>query len=322
MSKLELFFRFHPAFFREAIKEKSNYANIENYRNLAISLGLMGFVLAGILSYILPYSVNIRIIFFSLVGPSAYFFTPYMAISIAAERRRKEMERMLADALLLISTNLKSGASINRSFLASARDEFGPLEEELQQTAIEISGGRPIDEALENLRNRVNSELFKDTLKILSNAIKAGGNTAELMESSASDIRRSLELRDEIKSNIRMYTIFILMAAVFGAPLLFSITTYMAERTTAMWAETDLQSGGGGFATGGTGLSFQQPSVNPEFLVQFSIVILVISNFFSSLIISQIKNGNMKEGFKYVPFTISIAVAIFLTVKSSLTGLL
>ncbi|MFB6158180.1 MAG: type II secretion system F family protein [Candidatus Nanohalobium sp.] len=322
MSKTEFLFELHPDVFTDRIESESLYAKIDNYEKATISLGLMGVVLTGIIAYILPYSVAVRTAFFSFIGAAAYFVTPYMVISVAAERRRKEMERMLPDALLLISTNIKSGASINRAFLASAREEFGPLEDELRTTAIEISGGRPVDDALDNLRGRVNSGLFKDTLKVLSNAIEAGGNTAELLESSADDIRSSLELRDEIKSSIRMYIIFILMAAVFGAPALFGITTYMAETTTQMWEQTNLQQGGE-FATGGsTGLSFQKPDVNTDFLVQFSIAALIISNFFSSLIISQIKNGNIKEGTKYIPFTVSIAVSLFLGIKTLLAGLL
>jgi Flp pilus assembly protein TadB len=322
MSRLRFLYSLHPDAYTDKIEEESHYANIENYIQAMFGIGFGSFLLMALIGYLLPYSSTIRIAFISVLGPLAYISFPYLAISVAAERRRKEMERVLPDALLLISTNIKSGTSINRAFLASARDEFGPLEEELRKTAIEISGGKSVQEALNNLRARVKSEIFEDTLKILSDALSSGGNTADLLESSAADIRKSLELREEIKSSIRMYTIFILMAAVFGAPLLFSITVYMAETTTGMWEQADI-GGASGFATGGsTGISFQKPDVNTGFLVQFSILAITITNFFASLIISQIKNGNLKEGAKYIPFTISVSVALFLTVKNALAGLL
>lgn len=322
MSRLEAVYNLHPKQYRDAIEDESDYAKIENYKQTTISLGLLSMLLSYLILYFIPYSATVRIALGVLATPIVYFSTPYLAVSIAAERRRKEMEKVLPDALLLISTNIKSGTSINRAFLASAREEFGPLEEELRTTAIEISGGKPVQEALDNLRERVSSELFKDTLKILSDAIESGGNTAELLESSADDIRTSLELREEVKSSVRMYVMFILMAAVFGAPLLFSITVYMAETTTNMWEQTDLDAGGG-FASGGsTGLSFQQPDVNTEFLVQFSILAITITNFFGSLIISQISNANMREGAKYIPFTVSISVGLFLAVKALLGGFL
>lgn len=318
MSKISLLFQFHPDKYTDQIEEMAEYANIENYEQATISLGLLGMMVIGILAYLLPYTFMYRAAFFLLIGPLSYLVTPYMALSVSAERRRQEMERMLPDAFLLISTNLKSGASINQAFLASAREEFGPLEEELRRTAIEISGGTPVEEALDNLRHRVNSGLFKDTLKILSNAIESGGNTAELLESSADDIRSSLELREEIKSSVRMYVIFILLASVFGAPALFGITTYMADTTTQMWEQTNIQSANS-FMSGGTGLQFQQPDINTDFLVQFSIAALTISNFFASLIISQIGNGNMREGAKYIPFTVSISVGLFMAIRAVLS---
>ncbi|MEF8880233.1 MAG: type II secretion system F family protein [Candidatus Nanohaloarchaea archaeon] len=323
MSKLKYLYRLHPSLYTDKFEEEVKYSNIDNKEATLLLLGLGSFISVGIIGYLISLSNVLRITFTIVFGSIAYFSFPYITISVVAERRKKEMERMLPDALLLISTNIKSGTSINRAFLASAREEFGPLEEELRKTAIEISGGKSVQDALRNLRGRVKSEIFQDTLNILSDAIESGGNTAELLESSAEDIRSSLELRDEIKSSIRMYVMFILMAAVFGAPLLFSITVYMAETTTQMWEETDLDSQASNFASGGeTGMSFQQPDVNTDFLVKFSIMALTISNFFGSLIISQIKNGNLKEGAKYIPFTISISVGIFLAVKTILSGVL
>jgi Flp pilus assembly protein TadB len=323
MSLVEFLYQSHPNRYTDRIKEEAEYASIENYKKSMLSIGLLSSVLTGFLIYFIPYSSLIRASLGVILIPTGYFAFPYLIFSVVAERRRKEMERVLPDALLLISTNIKSGSSINRAFLASARDEFGPLEVELRKTAIEVSGGKSVQTALENMRSRVKSELFRDTLKVLSDAIESGGNTAALLESSASDIRSSLELREEVKSSIRMYTIFIIMAAVFGAPVLFSITVYMAETTTDMWSETDLSGGASNFATGGsTGLSFQQPDVNTDFLVQFSMMAIAVTNFFGSLMISQISNGNMKEGAKYIPFTVSISVGLFIVVKTVLGGLL
>jgi tight adherence protein B len=316
---LEFIYSLHPNAYTDIIEEESDYADVKRYKEAMIGIGTASFLIITLLAYLLPYSLIIKGVTIAICGTASYFIFPYLMISVAAERRKKEMETVLPDALLLISTNIKSGTSINRAFLASARDEFGPLQEELRTTAIEISGGKSVQEALDNMRGRVKSEIFKDTLKILSDAIESGGNTAELLESSADDIRSSLELRQEIKSSIQMYTIFILIAAVFGAPLLFSITVYMAQTTTQMWEETDLQGASSNFASGGsTGIQFQQPDVNTEFLVQFSVLAIAITNIFGALIISQIKNGNLKEGAIYMPFTVTISIAIFIIVKNLL----
>jgi Flp pilus assembly protein TadB len=323
MNWIKYIYGLHPDSYTDKIEEESGYADIESFRQATLGIGLVGILLTCLIGYLLPYSVEIRAALIIVLIPVVYFSFPYLAISVAAEKRRKEMERVLPDALLLISTNIKSGTSINRAFLSSAREEFGPLEEELRKTAIEITGGKSVQEAIENLRTRVKSEIFQDTLKILSDAIESGGNTAELLESSAEDIRSSLELRDEIKSSIRMYTLFILIAAVFGTPILFSITVYMTETTTQMWEQTSLEGEAREFTSGGTqGLSFSKPQIETDFLIQFAITAIIITNFFSSLIISEIKNGNLREGAKYIPFTVTIAVALFLSIKTLLAGVL
>jgi pilus assembly protein TadC len=67
------------------------------------------------------------------------FITPQLVLFIAGDERGSGIERVLPDALRLVSTNLKSGSSINRAFLASARGEFRPLPEELKKTGIKMS---------------------------------------------------------------------------------------------------------------------------------------------------------------------------------------
>ncbi len=303
-----------PEPYKEKLELEAKYAAITDIERITATLMLATAMVITLGIMLLPYGVLFKfsaLVLFLALGPAT---VPYLVVSIAAERRKNEMESVLPDALLLISANLKSGLSIEKAFLLSARDEFGPLAEELRQTAMEMFGGEPVEESLENMRGRVKSELFKETLKLLVDGLESGGNTAELLESSAEDIRNSLELREEINSNIRMYVIFILMAAVVGAPLLFSISVYMSTTTANMWQDVNMED----METGGQlGLSFQQPNVNTAFFEEFSIMAIIMINFFAGLIISEIKNANIKEGAKYIPVLITISVLLFFAIKGA-----
>jgi Flp pilus assembly protein TadB len=316
-------YRLHPKKYRQAVEREASYANFDDYQSATLTIGMIGVTLLLGIMYFAPATYRLKAILFALLSAPVYLVVPYMLFSVAADKRKSEMERMLPDALLLVSTNLKSGSSINRAFLASAREEFGPLQYEFNTTAVQISGGVPVETALDNMRNRINSPLFKDTLKVLTNAIEAGGNTAELLESSAEDIRSSLELRDEVKSSVRMYTVFIFIAAVVAAPALFGITVYMAETTTSMWSNVNLGQEGSSFASGGgQGMSFSKPDIDTEFLGTFSILALTISNFFASLMISQIGNGNLRGGAKLIPITVSVSVGLFIVISSALSAVM
>ncbi|MFB6217406.1 MAG: type II secretion system F family protein [Candidatus Aenigmatarchaeota archaeon] len=320
--KVKAFYKKLPERYRKAIEMEAVYADIGNIER--ITLTVIGATAATVLVSILllPYSILVKSIILLIGLTTAPPVIPYVMVSIAAEKRKKEMENVLPDALLLISANLKSGLSIEKAFLLSARDEFGPLAEELRQTAMEMFGGKPVQEALDDMEYRIKSELFSETLKLLVDGLESGGNTARLLESSAEDIRKSLELQEEINSNIRMYVIFILMAAVVGAPLLFSISVYMSSTTANMWEDVNLQkmsemqSSGSGFS-----MSFQKPQVNTAFFEQFSIMAIIAINFFAGLIISEIKNANIKEGAKYIPILIVVSVTLFFLIKGAIGGL-
>lgn len=306
-----------PETYRKKVEKEAQYAALDNTEKIVLN-GMLAVAAVLILgTFLLPYSLPWKLGIMALGLITAPPLVPYIIISIAAERRKNEMENVLPDALLLISANMKSGLNIEKAFLLSARDEFGPLAEELRQTAMEMFGGKPVQEALNDLEDQVKSELFQETIKLLIDGLESGGNTAELLESSAEDIRNSMELRKEINSNIRMYVIFIVMAAVIGAPLLFSISVYMSQATADMWAGTNV----GDLQTGGQlGLTFQEPQVDTAFFEQFSVMAIIVINFFSALIISQIKNANVKEGAKYIPPMIAISLVLFFIIKGGLAS--
>lgn len=320
MNILRILYLISPESYKRRIEDKGRYADIKDYERLSSGLGLTGSLLSIGFALLLPVEYIFKLLILS-TAPVLYFIIPLLVFTVAAERRKSEIERMLPEALLLMSNNLESGASINQAFLESAREEFGPLKKEFEITARQISGGNSVEQAIRNLRDRVNSDIFQDTLRILTNTLESGGNTADLLESSAEDIRKSLELRDEINSSVQMYVIFIFIAAVVGAPFLFGITTYMAETTTQLWQQTDTRATND-FSGTGSSVSFQKPDINIQHLTIFSISVITITNFFSSLIISQIKNGNIKKGFKIIPVSVGLSVTIFYTVRSALTGLI
>ncbi|MFB6207900.1 MAG: type II secretion system F family protein [Candidatus Nanohaloarchaea archaeon] len=323
--KMKTLYEQLPERYKKPVESEAAYAAMENYEHVII-IGMVVTAAAVVTGtyFLVPWGWKVQIALGALTTLLATPAMPYLYISLAAERRKSKMERILPDALNLISANMKSGHTIEKAFLLSARDEFGPLAEELRTAAMQMYGGTPVNQALVNMRKRVKSELFQETLKLLVDGIESGGNTSELLQSSAADIRSSLEIRDEIKSSIRMYMVFIVMAAVFGAPILFSISVYMANTTTTMWRESGMGSGeqlsqGLSQVGGGFNLQFQAPQVDLVFFEQFAMMAILMTNIFSALIISEIQNGNVKEGAKYVPVFAAISISLFIFVRQALT---
>lgn len=301
-----------PDRYTDIIEREAGYARMSGYVDTTVFLlgGYLTAVIVALAFMDLPGAY--RVAGFVLALPFGLVL-PYAVFTVLAERRRKAIESVLPDALLLMSANIESGLTVDKAFLLSARDEFGPLADDIRLTAMKMFGGTPVDEALDELAASTNSELFQETLKLLIDGISSGGQVSRLLESSANDIRTSIQLRDEIYANVKMYSLFILIAAMLGAPLLFAVSTYLAESTSALWAGASV----GDVPTRGP-ISFSAPSLNVGFFRTFAIASLIISNAFAALIISEIKDGHMKSGFKYVPIFVIVSVAVYFIVAAGI----
>jgi len=85
------------------------------------------------------------VLFFLFFG-SAAIATPYFSLILAADARRKRVERYLPDFLILTSANLRSGLTIDKALLFASRREFGELSKLTRKAAYEIYGGKEVGE--------------------------------------------------------------------------------------------------------------------------------------------------------------------------------
>lgn len=307
-----------PEFYRDRIEQQARYARMHNEVRFTVNTYLVAFVLLGAYLLLFQGSALVKTALTLMLGPIIAGL-PLLLFSLFANKRRKQIESVLPDALNLISANVESGLTIDRAFLLAARDEFGPLGDDLKEAAMDMFGGTPVEEALEDLKEDTNSELFAETLNLLQDGIESGGKVSKLLESSANDVQKSLQLREEIGANVKMYSLFITMASMVGAPLLYAVSVFLTRRSSAMWSSQsiDFES----LPDAGV-FTIQQPSFRPDFFADFAIISILVSNLFAALIISEIKNGSVKDGFKYAPVFSIVGVIIYFVVSALIQGTL
>lgn len=316
---IEEFFHLLPLKYRKLIEKEAKFAGIKNYKKITIysiisipSISIPLILFSGQDIYISA------ALFLGAIGIS-YFF-PYLFLSLSAERRKRAVEEVLPDALLLMSSNIKSGLTIDKAFLLSAREEFGPLAEEIKLAAMQMFSGKSVEDVLGTMKRNTNSEILQEVISLISDGMRAGGEISKLLESSAKDIRKTMLLRKEAEANIKTYTLFISMAALFAAPFLFAISNYLAETTANIWSSTEIDFSK--IPSQGSIFKFTKPEVNMQIIGTFSILTLSIISFFSSLIISEIKYGTVKQGFKNGPIFLAISLAIYYLAKFAIKELL
>ncbi|MFQ6055173.1 MAG: type II secretion system F family protein, partial [Methanosarcinales archaeon] len=145
----------------------------------------------------------------------------------------------LPDVLQLISANVRAGMTVDKAIWLSARPEFGILEEEVRKVGAKTMGGKPINLALKEMSKKIKSKILDRTVKLIIEGIESGGDLAKLLDETSSNIRTTQSLRKEIRSSVMMYSIFILFAAVLGAPML-QLVLLLVDLVLQEWQEFKL----------------------------------------------------------------------------------
>ncbi len=312
-----------PKKYIESIREEAKYAGMEHGFEEFVAYLYGGLLAVAAINFILIYFfLNVKM-FFSIIPVIfivlALFTVPYLFFTTIVDTKKREIESVLPDILLLTSANIKSGLTIDRAILFSARPEFGILAEYFKGAAFKIYGGSSVENALQNLIKKVKSNTLEHVVDLLTEGIKSGGSIAKLLEETALDIRNSETLQREIKSSVAMYVMFIIIAGVIGAPLLFAISTYMVSAIGAMWGQQAIDTDTSAMTSGGSFLTLSSPKeLDPEMFSSFAVAAILITTFFSGLLISIIQTGSTKQGIKYAPILMAVALIIYFGARTIL----
>jgi len=309
-----------PKKYRDFFKKQIRYAGVKE----ASSNRIVG--ISYFLSILL--ALNFSLIFLLLgfgligflfglgIGFGVTIFT-YVIFMLIADSRTNQIEKVLPDALQLMSANIRAGMTVDRAIWLSARPEFGVLEEEIKKVGARTMGGKSLKIALTEMTKTIKSKILNRTIKLLLEGIKSGGEMAHLLDETARNIRVSQTLKKEIKSSVMTYSIFILFAAVIAAPFLFSISIFFVETMTNLWGSASFgaemtgaagsELGMGGFLQKATG-----PQISVDDLFWFSISALSVTALFGSLSIGLIQSGKEKNGLRLIPLLLIGSIAVLL----------
>ncbi len=232
----------------------------------------------------------------------------YVLIQLDIETRTKAVETSLPDFLMYVSSNVSSGMPLDQAIWYAAKPEFGLLSEEIQKSMKKAFSGQPLDDSLDTLSNSFKSDLFNRTILLIKQSIATGSEISEVLDRTAKDTRESLTLRKEIESSLVLYEIFVIFAAAFGTPFLFAVSTKLVTILEKVFTKipainvTDFY-------------SMVSPSSTPvltsnEFF-WFTMGVLLVTSFFSSLIMGVIKTGSKNQGFKFFPVLFIVSVIVY-----------
>jgi flagellar protein FlaJ len=313
----EKLFYFTPMKYKQALIRQLRYAGLrdeitERFIGFTFFFSIcLGLVIALDL-FLIGWGINGIVIGLGMGGLILAIIQ--ILIILIADSRAAEVEKVLPDALQLMSANIRAGMTVDRAIWLAARPEFGILEDEIRKVGAKTVGGKPIKVALLEIKQRIKSDILDKTVRLIIEGIESGGELAHLLEETANNIRTTQALKREIKASVTTYSIFILFAAVLGAPALYAISLFFVEVMTKLWSPEVL---GGikvtGSTMGGGMLSrASAPQITTDQLFWFAISSIAVTTFFGSLIIGLIQTGKEKNGLKFIPMFMIGAIAVFL----------
>ena len=98
-----------------------------------------------------------------------------------------------------MASSLRAGHSFLQSLDTVAKEIAQPAAAEFQRVVAEIRLGRPAEDALEALAERVGSPDFKWAVLAVNIQREVGGNLAEILDTVADTLRERAMLRRQIK---------------------------------------------------------------------------------------------------------------------------
>jgi tight adherence protein B len=125
---------------------------------------------------------------------------PFGVLWIRAIRRLKQIEDSLPDLLVTVAASLKAGHSFRQGIQNVVEEGEGPAAKEFKRVLTETRLGRPMDEALDEMADRVGSKNLEFVITAVTIQRQVGGSLAGLFDMVAEAVRNRQQFARKIKS--------------------------------------------------------------------------------------------------------------------------
>jgi tight adherence protein B len=148
----------------------------------------------------------------------------YSSIQIMADRQRRAFDEQLPDNLQVIASAMRAGQTFVGALATVVEDAPEPSKRELRRAVTDERIGVPLDEALDRVTERMQSEEFAHVSMVATLQREAGGNTAEVIDLVCETIRGRLEIVRLVRSLTAQGRLAGIMLSLLPVGLLVAIS--------------------------------------------------------------------------------------------------
>ncbi len=155
----------------------------------------IGAAIVVVLSFLLTGNLLI-----ALVVAAVAAVLPSAVLNFKIRKRQKAFLRQLPDMLTLLAGTLKAGYSIGQGFESVSTEVEDPMGRELRRVVTETRLGRSLEESLDAVAERMDSDDFSWAVMAIRIQREVGGNLAELLMTVADTMTQRERLRREVST--------------------------------------------------------------------------------------------------------------------------
>ena len=157
------------------------------------------------------------------------FPAPRIILKYIRKKRLNKFNFQLEDALNMMSGALKAGFSINQALEEVADQDIHPLSVEFRLLTQEIRLGVSLEQALDNMSRRLESDDFELVALAISTARKTGGELTSTLSRVAALIRERVRIAQKVRALTAMGRLQAIMIGLM--PYLLLLGMYKVSPT-------------------------------------------------------------------------------------------
>jgi len=158
-------------------------------------LAILAFVVIAVLTGGAAFGLLI-----ALIAGALGWIAPRMVLRTLRRRRIDLIARQLPEATQMLASALRAGFAFQHGIDMVSRQMEPPLADEFTRVMVDLNIGMGVDEAMQNLLSRADSEDMNLVVTAVLVQRASGGNLAEIMDTVSESMRERERLTGEVKT--------------------------------------------------------------------------------------------------------------------------
>jgi len=154
----------------------------------------------GVVVMVIALFLRVNIVVCLLFGVAAAGGLPRWVVGMLANRRKKAFTELFADAIDVIVRGIKSGLPVHDCLRIISHESPAPLGPEFQRLVENLAVGLTMDQAMEQMYERMPTSELRFFSIVLAIQQKTGGNLAEALGNLSAVLRARKLMREKIKA--------------------------------------------------------------------------------------------------------------------------